>query len=82
MSPTAGVQKVVLEKNPSMGFRSFAEPRQADPKGRLRPESFADHYSQARLFYVSQTPIEQKHIGDALVFELSKVERPDILEAG
>jgi catalase len=44
----------------------------------LRPESFADHYSQARQFYVSQTPIEQKHIGDALTFELSKVERPDI----
>ena len=44
----------------------------------LRPESFADHYSQARQFFISQTPIEQKHIGDALVFELSKVERPDI----
>jgi catalase len=48
------------------------------PKERLRPESFADHYSQARQFYVSQTPIEQKHIADALTFELSKVERPDI----
>ena len=47
-------------------------------KLRIRPESFADHYSQARQFYISQTPIEQKHIGDALVFELSKVERPDI----
>jgi catalase len=34
--------------------------------------------SQARQFFVSQEPIEQKHIGDALVFELSKVERPDI----
>lgn len=46
----------------------------------VRPESFADHYSQARQFYVSQTRIEQKHIGDALVFELSKCERPDIRE--
>ena len=44
----------------------------------MRSASFADHYSQARQFFVSQTPIEQKHIGDALVFELSKVERPDI----
>ena len=25
-------------------------------KRRLRPESFADHYSQARQFYLSQTP--------------------------
>jgi catalase len=64
-------------ENPTRGFRSFQE--EADgPKVRLRPESFADHYSQARQFFISQTPVEQKHIGDALVFELSKVERPDI----
>lgn len=44
-----------------------------DEKLRIRPESFADHFSQARLFYVSQTPIEQAHIASALVFELSKV---------
>jgi catalase len=64
-------------EDPVRGFRSFEE--EADgPKQRVRSESFADHYSQARQFFVSQTPIEQKHIGDALVFELSKVERPDI----
>jgi len=64
-------------EDPVRGFQSFAE--EADgPKQRTRSESFADHYSQARQFFVSQTPIEQKHIGDALVFELSKVERPDI----
>ncbi|MCP3732469.1 catalase [Sphingomonas sp. MG17] len=64
-------------EDPARGFTSVpaAEP---EPKIRARPESFADHYSQARLFFSSQTPIEQKHIGDALVFELSKVERPDI----
>ena len=39
---------------------------------RVRPESFADHYSQARQFFISQTDIEQKHIGDALVFELRR----------
>ena len=49
----------------------------ADEEGdklRIRAESFADHYSQARQFYISQTLIEQGHIADALIFELSKVE--------
>lgn len=64
-------------EDPVRGFRSFAA-EETGPKARLRPESFADHYSQARQFYISQTPIEQKHLGDALVFELSKCERPDI----
>ena len=47
---------------------------------RQRPESFADHYSQARQFYISQTKVEQSHIAAALVFELSKVEEPAIRE--
>jgi catalase len=64
-------------EDPARGFTSFAEEANG-PKQRVRSESFADHYSQARQFFTSQTPIEQKHIGDALVFELSKVERPDI----
>jgi len=64
-------------EDPVRGFTSFAETADG-PKQRVRSESFADHYSQARQFFISQTPIEQKHIGDALVFELSKVERPDI----
>ena len=34
----------------------------------------ADHYSQARQFFISQTSYEQAHIASALVFELSKVE--------
>lgn len=42
-------------------------------KLRVRAELFGDHYSQARLFYRSQTDIEQGHMADALVFELSKV---------
>ncbi|MBY0561021.1 MAG: catalase [Hyphomicrobium sp.] len=66
-------------ETPSLGFRSFAEPVDG-PKQRLRPESFADHYSQARMFYRSQTVPEQKHIADAVVFELSKVEQPHIRE--
>jgi catalase len=44
----------------------------------LKGEPFADHYSQARQFYISQTEVEQNHIADALVFELSKVERLEI----
>jgi len=64
-------------EDPQRGFRSFGE-EAAGPKVRLRPESFADHYSQARQFFISQTAIEQKHIADALTFELSKCERPDI----
>ncbi len=43
-------------------------------KVRQRSASFADHYSQARLFYRSQAPLEQAHIASAIVFELSKVE--------
>jgi catalase len=59
------------------GFHSFPEEITA-PKQRVRGEKFADHYSQARQFYVSQTPTEQTHIKDAFVFELSKVETPAI----
>jgi catalase len=53
------------------GFRSFAATDSGE-RGRIRAESFADHYSQARLFYRSQTKHEQAHIASALVFELSK----------
>jgi catalase len=50
-------------------------------KGRIRAESFADHYSQARMFYRSQTRHEQAHIASALVFELSKVQALPVREA-
>jgi catalase len=61
------------------GFRTY--PRSEGGGAlRVRPASFADHYSQARLFYVSQTEPEQNHIVAALVFELSKVEAPAIRE--
>jgi catalase len=59
------------------GFRSFPA-KEAGPKIRERSASFADHYSQARQFYISQTKIEQGHIANAIVFELSKVQRADI----
>ncbi|WP_312834182.1 catalase [Comamonas sp.] len=65
----------------AQGFKSFAQPSEGDAKSRIRPESFADHYSQARLFYTSQSDIEQAHIASALVFELSKVQTPHVREA-
>ncbi|MEH0074778.1 catalase [Pannonibacter sp. Pt2] len=66
-------------EDPVTGIRTY--PAQVEgPKQRLRPESFADHYSQARQFYLSQTAVEQKHISDALIFELSKCEMPVIRE--
>jgi catalase len=64
---------------PTQGFPHFAGEEQGS-KARLRPESFADHYSQARQFYISQTPPEQRHIAAALTFELSKVQTPVIRE--
>ena len=63
------------------GFRSFAETARSGAKGRVRAESFADHYTQARQFYRSQTAPEQAHIASAFVFELSKVETPHVREA-
>ncbi|NTF46577.1 catalase HPII [Rhizobium sp. AC27/96] len=62
---------------PATGFQSFAhqaEKREQGDKLRTRGELFADHYSQARLFWKSQTPSEQAHIASAFVFELSKVQ--------
>ena len=61
------------------GFRSYPAPEEGE-KLRVRSETFADHFSQARQFYLSQTQTEQNHIIDAFTFELSKVERLAIRE--
>jgi catalase len=42
------------------------------PKIRQIPASFDDHYSQARLFWLSMTPVERQHIINAYTFELNK----------
>lgn len=63
------------------GFRSAAEPAEEGTKGRIRAGSFADHYTQPRLFYRSQSAPEQAHLASALVFELSKVETVHVREA-
>ena len=62
------------------GFRSVGVTETGE-KGRIRAASFADHYSQARQFYISQTTYEQAHIASCLVLELSKVEELHIREA-
>lgn len=67
-------------ETPKNVFRTV-DVTEAGKKGRIRPESFADHYSQARQFFLSQTVYEQAHIASALVFELSKVEHVHIREA-
>lgn len=59
------------------GFTSFPQSI-AEDKVRGKPELFADHYSQARLFWKSQTPHEQLHIIAAFRFELSRVQIPAI----
>ncbi|MCE4225258.1 catalase [Methylobacterium sp. C25] len=59
-------------EDPSKGYVTFPSDEEGQ-KRRVRPESFADHYSQARLFFRSMDPAEQAHIASALVFELSKV---------
>ena len=61
------------------GFVSSMEHVQGD-KLRIRPELFADHFSQARQFFFSQTEPEQNHIVSSFIFELSKVEMAAIRE--
>ena len=66
-------------ETPDNGFHSAAV-EETGTKGRIRAETFADHYSQGRQFYRSQSKPEQGHIISALIFELSKVEHPHIRE--
>ncbi len=61
----------------TQGFQSFPETLES-PKLRRRSPSFDDHYSQATLFWNSQTVAERDHIVAAFRFELSKVDTADI----
>ena len=61
----------------ALGFQSY--PVQIEsPKLRARSPSFDDHFSQATLFWNSQTTVEKDHIVAAFRFELSKVDVPEI----
>ena len=63
------------------GFVSFPEPRDAgDSKVRGKAERFADHYTQATLFWNSQTDVERRHIVNAFRFELSRVQTTAVRE--
>ena len=61
------------------GFISFPEPVHGE-KLRAKPERFAEHFAQARLFWNSQTAVEQAHIIAAFRFELTRVQVPAIRE--
>ncbi|GGK10225.1 catalase [Pilimelia anulata] len=50
------------------------------PKVRASPVSFDDHFSQARLFWASMSPVEREHIVHAYTFELGKCVHPTIRE--
>jgi catalase len=63
------------------GFASF--PSGVERRGtklRAKPEKFAEHFNQARLFFRSQTPEEQAHIVRAFRFELTKVQTQAVRE--
>ena len=62
----------------SVAARQDAQDEQAKVRG--KPEKFADHYTQATLFYESQSPTEQAHIAAAFRFELSKLTVPALRE--
>ncbi|WP_081969428.1 catalase [Paracoccus sanguinis] len=53
----------------------------SEGKLRIRAETFADHYSQPRMFLRSLSQPEQNHVGAAITFELSKVTLPHVREA-
>ena len=63
----------VERQDPKLGFNSLPV-HEAGDKMRVRSPTFADHFSQARQFFHSQTGPEQDHIVSAFIFELSKVE--------
>jgi catalase len=65
----------------AQGFTSVAarqDARDDQAKVRAKPELFAEHYNQAKLFFDSQSPAEQAHIAAAFRFELSKLTVPAI----
>ena len=62
-----------------MGFVSFPAPVFQD-KVRGKPEKFADHYSQASLFFRSQSEVEKAHIVNAFRFELTRVQTEAVRE--
>ncbi|RZL47222.1 MAG: catalase [Pedobacter sp.] len=76
---TTGNNDPAQVKEADGGFVSYNERIDAR-KVRARSKSFFDHFSQAKLFYNSQSEPEKNHIVDALRFELGKVKTIAIRE--
>ena len=70
----------VARASAEAGYRTFPA-QETGEQLRIRPETFADHFSQARMFFASQTKPEQDHIVAALIFELSKCMLPRVRKA-
>ncbi len=66
-----------FQQGAARGFTSFPDPAPED-KVRGKPEKFADHYTQATLFWNSQSEVEKAHIVRAFRFELTKVQVPAV----
>lgn len=62
------------------GFRTVPRALEGAKVRSVRGEKFFDHFSQARMFFISQSVPEQQHIVDAFQFELGKVTVPAIRE--
>ncbi|WP_407991527.1 catalase [Kitasatospora sp. CMC57] len=62
------------------GYVEYPTPVAAAERVREAPATFADHFSQPRLFWLSLTPVEQQHVIAAYTFELSKVYEQAIKE--
>ena len=89
--PVQPIGKLTLNKNPERHFselpRILFHPRNLVPGIELdeeslhslfTPDSQAEHYAQAALFWRSQSEWEQEHIVEAFCIELSKVTAPEI----
>jgi catalase len=61
----------------AQGFQSQPQGIET-PKLRAASQSFNDHFSQATLFWNSQSPAEKEHIVAAFRFELSQLESTEI----
>jgi catalase len=81
-SPTSPTRWAAAARSRPAPRASCRFPQPWDPGDKLRgkPEKFADHYTQATLFYDSQTAVEQAHIVGGFRFELSKLTVPAIRE--
>ncbi|MFC8597217.1 catalase [Isoptericola sp. NPDC057191] len=66
--------------SPEDGFVTVATPVEGS-KGRHHPVSFTDHFTQARLFWLSMTPVEKAHLAEAYTFELGKCASEGVRQA-